>query len=111
MPSSHSQNSSEPSGLLYTLCWLFGFLSAWFLSKPCAPFKNSDTSISEEDDTATERTIRDDGHSSPVRVIIDSIPPPHAPPEEQEAREQRREGRERWNTRIQFIGLIALIIY
>jgi hypothetical protein len=97
MPSSPSQNPDEPSGLLKILGAVSsGFLFGWFLSQFKTPIQESIETIHPQDSTTNQIKCGEDVTSSPVRVIVDSPPPPHAPDKEQRAKDHRRERRERW---------------
>jgi hypothetical protein len=93
MPSSRSQNSDEPPGLLKILGAVFsGVLFGWFFSKLKTPIHESAESVHPEDGA-------DDGSTGtkpplPVAVTIESYPPP-AVTEEDKA-EKKRERRLRW---------------
>jgi hypothetical protein len=59
MPSSHPQNSGEPSGLLHTLLTAFsGVLFGLFLSKLRAPSKEGGEPVSPQEYTGEERSDR-----------------------------------------------------
>jgi hypothetical protein len=57
-PSSSSQNSPEPRGLLYILLSAFAFLSGWLLSKSHTPNEDAGKSASPQDYTREENHRR-----------------------------------------------------
>jgi len=106
-PSSSSQNSSEPRGLLHILLFSFGFVSAWFLSKAQTRLEESSCTADSQD--STENTQGRGGNLAvPVRVVVDSLP---TPSEKEKSYRQRKEGREKLNLGAQIITAGLVFVY
>lgn len=107
-PSSSSQNSPLLRFLPYIL---FGAFGAWVLvSKRHSPMEDSNDSNEAQDNATNQAYIRENGTKSPLRVIVDSMPPSNAPVEDARTK-LKRERREVWLFRVHVGTLIALIIY
>jgi hypothetical protein len=105
-PSSPSQNSPEPRSLLYIV---LGALGLWVLSKLRDPIEHSDPSEYPVDSANDATGIRKNPNSRPVRVIIDSIPPPQSPTDEEKAEKERDIKEKKLRLRLELgAGLIAL---
>lgn len=90
-PSSSFQSSSLLRSLQYILLGAFGGL---VLSKLRDRTEHSDEADLKQDGTSNQTCIRANPTSGPLRVAIDSVPPPK-PPTDQEKSEKERERRER----------------
>jgi hypothetical protein len=106
-----SEDSHEIRGLFYVLISASAFLFGWFLSRLHGPREYPRAFGEHRDDIPNENQPGDDGRKPPLKVAIDSVPPPRIPPEEQDAREERREKNERETLRVAWFTLIALILY
>jgi hypothetical protein len=93
---SPSRNSPEHRGLLYILSAFLGFLFVRSFSKSRSPvrigqsFPNSDH---PEDNTGKAANRAQNLSSLPVRVIVESVPPPISPSDEEKAESNRKKRR------------------
>ena len=90
-----SLSAQKPSvllGLLGTLAFAFG---AWFFSKRHTPMNEATFRGYRHNNASDEKDGRQYVPPRPVRVVVESLPPPHTPPEEHK-REKEKKNRFRW---------------
>lgn len=105
-PSSSAQSSREPQGLLYILVSAFASLFGWSLSKQNPHDSNNpQDNANNATDSGQNRDIR------PVRVIIDSLPPPIPPSSEEKAEKDKEKRRNKLKFYAELIVGFFVIVY
>jgi len=107
-----SQNSPEPSGLLQVLfASVFAFLWVRAFSKSNNPRMQPVDTDNTQDNANDERHNRQYVPPSPLRVVVERLPPSETPPEERKA-EKKRDRRPQWGILlVNVFALVALIAY
>jgi hypothetical protein len=89
-----SKDSSEPHGLLRILLSVFsGVLFGSLLSRLQTPPQQKSVNSTHDQDT-TQSTSQNISPPEPIRVKVESLPPA---PQNEESREERKEGRDKIN--------------
>ena len=94
-PSSFSQNSSKPQGLLGILAFFSYAAFVWLLSRFDSPRQERIESPQPQGNTNDAVQRRQNASSDPIRVIVESFPPSSTPPHQCE-RHERWKNRREW---------------
>lgn len=103
-PSSSVQKPPSLWGLLGALA---SAVAVWFFSKSHTPSEHSDESHCPQDSTGDATYIRQNPSSGPLRIAIDSVPPPSPPTDEEKTEKEREKKNTRLKNRLE-IGAILI---
>jgi hypothetical protein len=88
--SSSSQNSPDPRGFSYIFVSAFSILVCWFLSKSRTTVLRSANHIHHQNSIDSTRERGQKISDGPIRVAVESFPPPESPPEERQREKQKK---------------------
>jgi hypothetical protein len=108
----HSQNSNEPPSLLNTLLAFFAgaFLFSLFSRRHTA-YGESTYSNRTQDSTENNRQRQQDVPTSPMRVVVESLPLSNTPLEERKAEKEKDRRPQWWMLGVNTLTLFAVIWY
>jgi hypothetical protein len=105
------ERDSEGRGLLYVLLSAFAFSSGWLISKVRTPVEQPIDSEPTQNNSEGERSGRQSISNHPIRVVVESLPPPEPPKHERQA-EKKKDRRPQWGILVvNFLTLTAVIVY
>ena len=111
MPSSPSQNSDEHHGLRRILAPVFFFFLGVLFSRRRAPHSESVDPDNTQDSTDDDGERRQCISESPIRVVVESIPPAPAPPKQRDPNREKDRRLQRWMLAVNIATFLAVAWY